>query len=131
MHEKSFKRTDRVVDLLRKIIAEVFAKKIHHHGFDQVTITDVSVTPDLKRAHVYYRLLDPTKRQEMMKAIQTQGRNIQREVAAQVKLRSTPHLVFQYDEALDYGNKIEQLFAHIHSTDEVAPIDETDTSEEE
>lgn len=126
MHEKNFKRTDRVTDMLRKIVAEVFSKRIHHHGFDQVTITEVSVTPDLKRAHVYYRLLDESKRSEMMHAIQSQAKNIQREVAAQVKMRSTPHLVFQYDEAFDYGNKMEQLFAKIHDTDELNPSDSSD-----
>ncbi len=126
MHEKNFKRTDRVTDMLRKIVAEVFAKHIHHHGFDQVTITEVSVTPDLKRAHVYYRLLDETKRSEMMHAIQNQAKNIQREVASQVKMRNTPHLVFQYDEAFDYGNKMEQLFAKIHDTDELNASDPSD-----
>ena len=123
MHEQPFKRTDRVSDLLRKIVSEIFSRNKHHRDFDQITVTEVSVTPDLKRAHVYYRLLDPTRRTEMMKAIQEQAKKIQREVGSQLKLRNTPHLVFQYDEAFDQGNRIEQIFARIHS-DEVEPNEE-------
>lgn len=125
MHDQQpFKRTDRVSDLLRKIISEVFAKKIHHQGFDQVTITAVNITPDLRRAHVYYRLLDPTKRTEMMHAIQSKTKLIQKEVGSQIKLRSTPKLTFQYDEAFDYGNRIEQLLSTIKDSDKEEPTNE-------
>lgn len=118
MNEQPYKRTDRVSDLLRKVISEVFATKIHHQGFDLVTITDVRVTPDLKTAHVFYRLLDSTKRTEIMHAIQEKTKLIQREVAANVELRSTPRLTFQYDEAPDYGDRIEHLLSSIKKDSE-------------
>ncbi len=116
--EQPFKRTDRVADLLRKIVSEVFATRFHHENFDQITVTEVKVTPDLKSALVYYRLLDPSRRSEMMKTIQEKAKQIQREVGSQLKLRSTPHLKFTYDESIDYGDRIEQLFVKIHENDE-------------
>lgn len=119
MNEQAFKRTDRVSDLLRKIISEVFATRIPHHGFDQVTITEVKVTPDLRSAHVFYRLLDPSKRTEIMHSIQQKSKIIQREVGSQTKFRNTPRLTFEYDESLDYGNKIEQLLIKIKDDDAV------------
>lgn len=123
--EQPFKRTDRVSDEIRKIISEVFSR-MHHHNFDQVTITGVKITPDLRNARIYYRLLDPTRRSEIMKAIQNKGKQIQFEVGKQLTLRSTPRLKFEYDESIDYGDRIEQLFIKIHDTDEVK-----DDSEEE
>lgn len=117
MNEQPFKRTDRISDLLRKIVSEVFATRIPHHGFDQITVTEVKVTPDLRSARVYYRLLDPTRRTEIMHAIQQKAKIIQREVGSQVNFRNTPRLTFEYDESLDYGNKIEQLFIKIKDSE--------------
>ena len=121
--QQPFKRIDRVSDLLRNIIAEIFATKIPHCGFDQVTITEVKVTPDLRNAHVYYRLLDPSKRPEMMNTIQGKTKLIRREVGKQINFRSNPKLTFEYDESLEYGDRIEQLLHSIRDeiTDEKKP----------
>jgi ribosome-binding factor A len=119
MHEQQpFKRTDRVSDLIRKIVSEVFSQRIHHQGFELVTITEVKVTPDMKSARVFYRLLDPQRRPEIMRAIQDKGRVIQRAVAAEMKMKYTPRLTFEYDESADYGNRIEQIFHKIHNEEE-------------
>jgi ribosome-binding factor A len=121
--EQPFKRTDRVSDEIRKVVSEVFSR-MQHLNFDQVTVTGVKITPDLRNARIYYRLLDPTRRPEIMKAIQAKGKQIQHEVGQQLSLRSTPRLRFEYDESIDYGDRIEQLFAKIHDTDTLPPEEE-------
>lgn len=115
--EQPFKRTDRVSDEIRKIVSEVLSR-MHHYNFDQVTVTGVKITPDLRNARIYYRLLDPTRRPEIMKGLQNKGKQIQYEVGQQLTLRSTPRLKFEYDESIDYGDRIEQLFHKIHENDE-------------
>jgi ribosome-binding factor A len=115
--EQPFKRTDRVSDEIRKIVSEVIAR-MHHQNFEQITITGVKITPDLRNARIYYRLLDPTRRSEIMRGLQSKGKQIQSEVGSQLSLRSTPRLKFEYDESIDYGAHIEQLFAKIHDEEE-------------
>jgi ribosome-binding factor A len=115
--EQPFKRTDRVSDEIRKIVSEVLSR-MQHYNFDQVTVTGVKITPDLRNARIYYRLLDPTRRPEIMKGLQNKGKQIQYEVGQQLTLRSTPRLKFEYDESIDYGDRIEQLFHKIHENDE-------------
>ncbi len=115
--EQPFKRTDRVSDEIRKIVSEVLSR-MHHYNFDQVTVTGVKITPDLRNARIYYRLLDPTRRPEIMKGLQNKGKQIQYELGQQLTLRSTPRLKFEYDESIDYGDRIEQLFHKIHENDE-------------
>ena len=111
--EQPYKRTDRVSDEIRKIVSEVLSR-MSHNNFDQVAVTGVNISPDLRNAKIFYRLLDPSRRAEIMKALQNKGKQIQSEVGAQLSLRSTPRLRFQYDESIDYGDRIEQLFAKIH-----------------
>lgn len=115
--EQPFKRTDRVSDEIRKIVSEVLSR-MQHYNFDQVTVTGVKITPDLRNARIYYRLLDPTRRPEIMKGLQNKGKQIQYEVGQQLTLRSTPRLKFEYDESIDYGDRIEQLFHKIHENDD-------------
>lgn len=115
--EQPFKRTDRVSDEIRKIVSEVLSR-MHHYNFDQVTVTGVKITPDLRNARIYYRLLDPTRRPEIMKGLQNKGKQIQHEVGQQLSLRSTPRLKFEYDESIDYGDHIEKLFVKIHENED-------------
>lgn len=115
--EQPFKRTDRVSDEIRKIVSEVLSR-MPHQNFDQIAVTGVKISPDLRNARIYYRLLDPTRRPEIMKALQNKGKQIQHDVGQQLSLRSTPRLRFEYDESLDYGDRIEQLFNKIHEDDD-------------
>jgi ribosome-binding factor A len=121
--EQPFKRTDRVSDEIRKIVSEVLSR-MHHENFDQIAVTGVKITPDLRNARIYYRLLDPTRRLEIMKGLQGKGKHIQHEVGQQLSLRSTPRLKFEYDESIDYGDRIEQLFHKIHENDNPKPDSE-------
>jgi len=121
--DQPFKRTDRVSDEIRKIVSEILSR-MHHENFDQVTVTGVKISPDLRNARIYYRLLDPTRRAEIMKGLQNKGKQIQRELGGQLSLRSTPRLKFEYDESIDYGDRIEQLFHKIHEDDHKDPEEE-------
>ncbi|MEZ4846707.1 MAG: 30S ribosome-binding factor RbfA [Bdellovibrionota bacterium] len=114
--EQPYKRTDRVSDEIRKIVSEVLGR-MSHHNFDQIAVTAVDISPDLRNAKIFYRLLDPSRRAEIMKALQSKGKQIQSEVGTQLSLRSTPRLRFQYDESIDYGDRMEKLFAKIHEDD--------------
>jgi ribosome-binding factor A len=121
--DQPYKRTDRVSDEIRKIVSEVLSR-MEHYNFNQIAVTGVNISPDLRNAKIFYRLLDPSRRSEIMKGLQNKGKQIQHEVGQQLSLRSTPRLRFQYDESIDYGDRIEQLFAKIHDEDKLPPSEE-------
>jgi ribosome-binding factor A len=108
-----FKRVDRVADLLRKIVSEALMTKVHHHGLEGVTVTDVHVSPDIKHARVYYRVMEMGKRVEINKELEKVRPIIQKELGSQMKTRNTPHLKFEYDESFEYGSRIDNLLASI------------------
>lgn len=110
-----YKRTDRMSDLLRKIVSEAFVSKVHHFGTEGVTVTEVQVTPDFKQAKVYYRLLDPSKRLETRKALEKIKPLVQKEIAKGLQTRNTPVIRFEYDESIDYGNHIESLLSSVRN----------------
>lgn len=104
-----YKRVDRVNDLLRKIISEVLMSKVHHQGLDGVIITSVKTSADLQHARVFYRVLDPSKLAKTRKALEKASKVLQRETAHEMHTRYTPILKFEYDDSLEYGNRIESL----------------------
>lgn len=46
------------------------------------------------------------------------------EIGQRIRLRKTPELFFEFDESVDYGNRIESLISQINSEDKPAEKDE-------
>ena len=113
--QQPFKRVDRVADLIRQIVSSALMSKVHHRGMESVTVTDVTVSPDLKHAKVFFTVMDATHLQETKKVLGEIKPMIQKEVASQMSTRFTPQLKFVYDESLEYGNHIDRLLHKISS----------------
>jgi len=101
-------RMRKVNELMREVIAEEMNKlKDPRLGF--VTVTDVRTAPDLRRATVYFSVLDPDDAKGTLEALQSSHHRIQRAIANQAHLKYTPVLTFQLDDALERGLRISQL----------------------
>ena len=40
---------------------------------------------------------------------------IRSEIGQRIRLRKTPEIIFEFDESIDYGNKIDTLLHQIHN----------------
>ena len=69
MPNRPYNRVDRLADVIRKVVSETLLSRVHHRGLEGVTITDVRVSPDIKHAHIYYRVLDQSKLAEIGRAL--------------------------------------------------------------
>ena len=80
-----------------------------------VTITGVKMSPDLREARVYWTVHgDPEQRKHTAKGLENARGFLRREIGIELKLRVTPDLHFTYDEAIDRGERIEQLIREVH-----------------
>lgn len=113
--QQPFKRVDRVADVIRQIVSSALMTKVHHLGLEAVTVTDVTVSPDLRHAKVFFTVMDAARLQQAKRALGAIKSLIQKEVASQMATRNTPHLRFVYDESLEYGNHIDRLLNKIGS----------------
>jgi ribosome-binding factor A len=116
----------KVNELLREVIAEeVGGLKDPRIGF--VTITGVDTAPDLRHATVYYTVLGtPEEAAETGAALQHAHSRFQRAIASQVRMRYTPVLEFQVDEAVERGLRINQILHDL----EVEQIEREEADEE-
>jgi ribosome-binding factor A len=119
-------RTARVADQIRGEVASLIAREVHDPGVGFVTITRVTVTPDLQQARVYYTALgDDKARRSTERALGRAAPFLRRQIGSRLRLKRTPEIEFLYDESIAGQDRIEQLLHDIHAAER--PADATDT----
>jgi ribosome-binding factor A len=109
-------RPDRVADQIRSEVASMLARDVHDPGIGFVTITRVTVTPDLQHARIHYTALgDDKARANTAKALGRVAAFLRRQIGARLRLKRVPDLEFIYDESVAGQDRIEQLLHNIRS----------------
>jgi len=93
-------RPDRVAHMVQHLLAERFA-------------------PDLREAWVYWTVHGGQgQRAQTEKGLANARGYLRHEVGIELKLRVVPDLHFVYDEAIDRGERIEQLIRQVHEEED-------------
>ncbi|MFC3882530.1 30S ribosome-binding factor RbfA [Bacillus songklensis] len=107
-------RPTRVGEQMKKELGEIISRKIKDPRIGFVTVTDVQVTGDLQQAKVFISVLgDEEQRQNTLKGLAKAKGFIRSEIGQRIRLRKTPEIIFEFDESIDYGNRIESLLHEI------------------
>jgi ribosome-binding factor A len=106
-------RLGRVSEELREVLAEEIQRlKDPRLGF--VTVTGVTVTPDLRHARVFYTVLGEERDHRATRAALRSARSHLRSVLGkQVRMKFTPELEFEEDSEQSRGERVEELLARI------------------
>jgi ribosome-binding factor A len=102
----------RVAEQIRHLLAEVFARggfRDPDLAMAQITVTEVRIGPDLKRATAFVARLGRSDVGALMPALKRAAPYLRGEVARSLRMKYAPDLSFQPDTALEYAMKIEQL----------------------
>ena len=106
----------RVGEALRHALSEIL---IREDFFDpdlasvSITISEISVSPDLANARVYTMPLGGVNVETILPALNRLAPMIQSLVAKKVQLRRTPRLRFYLDDSFENAARMNQLFALI------------------
>ena len=115
---KNEARLGRVNEELMKAISHIITYELKNPDVTgMISVTRVKVTPDLKYAKVYVSILNPKSVEETMKGLKESAGFIRSQVAKTVNLRITPELVFEYDDSIENGEKIENILKQISIQD--------------
>lgn len=108
------KRADRVADLILKELAGVLLRKVKDPRLADITLTDVQVSPDLRRAKVFYSLLgDEERKVEAAVGLESATGFVKRELSKRLHLRRIPEVEFCFDSSLEYGSHIDRLLTEL------------------
>jgi ribosome-binding factor A len=113
------RRSDRVSDLVRAELSDLLLRSVHDPRVKLASVTQVEVTPDLRRALVKVSVLgDDTQRLEAIDGLRHARGFLRTELAHRLRLRVTPELVFELDRGAEHSQQISDLLESLHGRDE-------------
>lgn len=118
-------RANKVGEQMKKELGEIIGRKIKDPRVGFVTVTDVQVTGDLQQATVFISVLgDEEQKENTLKGLAKAKGFIRSEIGQRIRLRKTPEIFFEFDESIDYGNRIETLLTQIQNEKQTKDNDE-------
>jgi ribosome-binding factor A len=103
-------RTARVGEQIRHDIADLLTVAVRDPAIGFITITRVTVTPDLQQARVYYTIIgDEKARRENARGLERARPMLRRHLGKRLRLRRVPELQFFFDESVGHQDRIEQI----------------------
>lgn len=107
-------RSQRVGEAIHKEISALLVKGLKDPRVGFVTLTGVEVTRDLSIARVFYTVLGDEKVQrETTAGLVSSIPFLRRELGKRLRTRIVPEIIFQFDQSIAYGNRIEELIREI------------------
>lgn len=97
---------------LDKVLLEVVADTLERSDDDRlslVTITGLSVDPDLRHAVVFYTTRSHENTEPIEEALEEARVPVQSAIGRETRLKRTPQLRFERDPGMDHGWKIEAI----------------------
>jgi ribosome-binding factor A len=100
----------RVQDLMREEISSIIHRDVKDPGIGFVTILEIKMSDDLRRAKVFCSIYGDDETKEKTIAALKRSRGYIRHLLGQrVKLRYTPEITFLLDNTFDTVAKIEEI----------------------
>jgi ribosome-binding factor A len=109
-------RPDRVGEQIRQELSQLLLSEVHDPGIGLITLTRVTVSPDLQLARVYYTIMgDDRARAETKKALGRATPFLRRQIGSRVRLRRVPELQFHFDESVEAQDRLERILLELEA----------------
>lgn len=107
-------KNEKMNHICQRAISEIIQFELKDPKVGFVTITDVQVTNDNSYAKVFVSFLGKQERAEAgLKALNRSKGFIRSALAKRLSIRKTPEIIFQLDNSLEQGNKIERILSEL------------------
>jgi ribosome-binding factor A len=115
---KESKRQKQAAGLIQRDLSELFQRNaanwLGKPAF--VTVTNVTMSPDLSVAKVYLSFVLDDNRPAMMETLNQRKSDVRRVLGNRIgkAVRVVPELIFHLDESADYASHIDQLLSELN-----------------
>jgi len=111
----STRRVARVQEMIMEEISRLLLSKAKDPRLRPVTVTRVTLSPDLKRARVFYSLFgQDINRKAVKQTLEWSASFFRREVGRKIDLKFVPEIIFEFDESLEYSQHMDEVFRRLH-----------------
>lgn len=107
-------RMNKIDEELRKEISSIISLELKNpHLTGLISVSKVKTTPDLRFAKVFVTMINEKSKKENLSILKQSSGYIRSAIAKRVNLRNTPELIFEFDESIEYGSRIDEILKDI------------------
>ena len=107
-------RMNKIDEELKKEISNIISTELKNpHLTGLISVTSVKTTPDLKYAKVFVSMIGEKSKKENLAILKQSSGYVRSAIAKRINLRNTPELIFEFDDSIEYGTRIDQILKDI------------------
>lgn len=108
-------RTDRIEEEIKKVASKVISQELKDPRITGlISVTKVSVTKDLKYCKIFVSMLGTKNIDETMSALKSGSGIVRKAVGNNIRMHSTPEIIFELDNSLEYGAHIQNVIKELN-----------------
>ncbi|HXG65907.1 MAG TPA: 30S ribosome-binding factor RbfA [Blastocatellia bacterium] len=106
------RRPERVAEQIKEEVSLIISGDLQDPRIGFVTVTDATVTPDLRYAKIFVSVLGSDEQvKESLAALEHARGFVRRQLGVALRLKRTPELHFVYDETIQTAARIEEILS--------------------
>ena len=114
LQNKNNNRFGRIDEEFKKEISQIINYELKNPNVTgMISVTKVKVTTDLSYARVYVSILNSKNIKETLAGLKKSSGFIRSELAKRINLRNTPEIIFELDDSMEYGEKMDRLIDNL------------------
>lgn len=108
-------RVRKMQEFIKQEVGNMLLRDLKDRGLGFVTVTDVTVTGDLRQATIYVSLFgSPDEKRESLAALHRAKGFIRSQLGKHLTVRYVPEIDFAVDESIEYGSRIDSVLKDLH-----------------
>ena len=108
---------DRLASRILRELVHIVNDVIRNTQIGYITLTETKVTRDKSFVYIYYTIIDDSDeaKNKVSELLESGKKEIRMKLTSKIRdIRKIPDLIFKYDEALAYGNRINKILNEIN-----------------
>ena len=113
------RRSERTSKLIQREISGLLEREVNDPRLSKlVSVTEVTLSPDLKHAKIFVSTLgSKIDKEDLLAGFNNASGFLRKELATHLRLKQIPQLSFHYDDSIERGARLLKLLGKL-STDE-------------
>ena len=108
-------RMHKIDEEIKKEVSQIISQELRDPNITGlISVTKVKTTPDLRYSRIFVSMINAKSQQKNLEILKKSSGHIRSLIAKRINLRITPELVFEFDESIEYGTRIDQILKEIN-----------------
>ncbi|MBR6641798.1 MAG: 30S ribosome-binding factor RbfA [Clostridia bacterium] len=111
-------RTERVDEDIKYYIDKILRENLSKYTNEGIiTVTSVKTTKDLRYSKVYVSIFGTKYTHQVFDRLVKNAGFVRKNLASMLKARNIPDIVFELDDSMEYGSKMERIINEVSAKD--------------